>query len=309
VAAATPTVRGLAAIGVAVPLVFAGAAGARSDGSPPATWPCRGKACSAERDEFFAAAFVATQRQVWSVPRSNAELTSTGCQHVVSGAGETTLKLEITKPTRVVFIREFGGAMMLWYPRFIPGHGAIGHEAFDVRARSTGFGWLRHEHVPLTPECEAREGVVGSANPADCGGKTVAELFDTTLERGQIRGNDYPKTGGFLALACPTPGVWIPPNFDLFLPRLVGGVQRGRELHIDAGETHFAGPIAVAKLFDCRVKTVASVLHHDEREDGPVGGFEGGVGNPFSPSWPRWHMTTTVDWEFTFKRVRCGRAG
>lgn len=312
------------------------------DGRPPPA-PCRGaKACTELRYEPFLATFTARQTQVWMHDPGEAGIAigepglppEKGCRRrVLGGEGKLTLELWTPKPVRVVAVMRNGQRSLEWTPRWL-GNEYWGRSAFYVPERYWGFGWVRYEVDPGGEFCGRETSrTVGSANPAACGrGATSGNKVQTRLA-GSSRGSSITVThwpGGVRGyeLACPSPphtvnlplmstlakgqtdfqGLPVVPN-TLSQPKVVGpgGVLS------DKGH---AAPVEFARFFDCRVRQFKSSLHAVSEQSGPSM-FQFAedrsqapmwiLGDPRSPSWPQWHLKSTLDLEFTFVRAGCGK--
>jgi hypothetical protein len=159
--------------------------------------------------------------------------------------------------------------------------------------------------VLASPSCrEAYQVRVGSLDPGYCRSKTVVELLLAEEERrnGWLEGADGSKKNGPPSSRCPIP------SYSILLPRFFGDVAGTQELRLlrkSNGEP-YASRLPSRKIFDCRTRTLSSALQTVRRDtDGPVDGWD--QNDPNSPSWPHWHMTTTLDWKFVFKRIGCGK--
>ena len=268
---------------------------------PPRPPRCHGKRdCALKRYELFAVTFKATQRHVWTLPSGVAGVVN-GCARTVSGAGDMTLSFESPRPTYALARHGFGAPFIYWRS---PGGATIG--GFDVRASLRGFGWLQYDWAPISPPCsEPRQVRVGSVNPGYCQSGTVVELFLAEEERrdGWLEGADVSKNSGPPSSSCPTA------SYTGLLPLLrADGVAGAQELRLlrKANSESYASRLSSRKLFDCHTRTITSSLPEVRREtEGPVDGW--GDNDPNAPSWPHWHMTTTMTWTFTFKRIGCGK--
>jgi hypothetical protein len=213
-----------------------------------------------------------------------------------------TLAFEAPRPTYALVRRGLVGPYFYWRS---PSGATIG--GFDVRASLNGFGWRREEYGPVAPPCRDDQVLVGSADPAECRSNTVLELLSAEEESrdGWLEGFDGPRRNhGPLSSKCPIA------SYTILLPKPVRdtfGEQELRLLKKPNGEP-YASRLPSRKLFDCRTRTLSSALRGVRRDtDGPVDGWY--RNDPNSPSWPHWHMTTTLDWTFVFKRIGCGRRG
>jgi len=286
------------AIGV-VGIAIAPPVGALTDGGPPRPRRCHGtRDCALHRYELFAVTFRATQRHVWTLPRGDAGVS--GCwDRIVSGAGDMTLTFEAPRPTYALVRRRLVGPFFYWRS---PSGATNG--GFDVRGSLNGFGWRREEYVPVAAPCRDQQVLVGSADPADCRSKTVVELLLAEEERRDswLEGADVSKNHGPLSSDCPIA------SYTILLPQLVRGLAGAQELRLlrkPNGEP-YASRLPSRKMFDCRTRTLSSALQGVRRDtDGPVDGWD--QNDPNSPSWPHWHMTTTLDWKFVFTRIGCGK--
>jgi hypothetical protein len=284
---------GVVGIAVATPV------GALRDAGPPRPRRCHGtKDCSLHRYELFAVTFRATQRHVWTLPRGDTGVHACW-DEIVSGAGDMTLSLEAPRPTYALVRHGFGAPFFYWHS---PSGVTLG--GFDVRASLSGFGWWLKEYIPVGEPCRAQQVLVGSADPAACQRTPIIELLVAGEENrdGWLEGADGPKHHGLLRSECPIA------SYTEILPRLVDGLagpQEFRLLRKDHGEA-LASRLSTRKVFDCRKRTLTSVLPAVRRDsDGPVEGWD--QNDPNSPSWPHWHMTTNLDWKFVFRRIGCGK--
>jgi hypothetical protein len=287
-------------VGGVVGVAIATPAAGRMDGGPPRPPRCHGaKDCARHRYELFAVTFRATQHHVWTLPRGEAGVVN-GCARTVSGAGDMTLTFEAPRPTYALVRRGLVGPWFYWRS---PSGATIG--GFDVRGSLNGFGWVQHDWAPVAPPCrDPHQVLVGSADPGACRSGTVVQLLLAEEERrdGWLEGADASKNHGPLSSRCPIA------SYSDLLPRLVGdlaGPQELRLLRKGNGES-YASRLSSRKLVDCRTRTLSSALQTVRRDtDGPVDGWY--QNDPNSPSWPHWHMTTTLDWKFVFKRIGCGK--
>jgi hypothetical protein len=288
---------GLLAIAIVSPV------GALRNGSPPRPRKCHGtRDCARHRYELFAVTFKATQRHVWTLPAGQGGVVN-GCARGVSGAGEMTLSFEAPRPTYALVAHSFASPIVYWHS---PGGGRIG--GFDVRSSLEGFGWLRYDWAPLDPvepACNPHQVHVGSLDPGYCRSNTVIQMLLAEEEHrdGWLEGADASKGHGMPSSRCPTA------SYTDLLPILLPGGFGAQELRLlrkTANYEPYASRLSSRRLFNCRVQTLTSVLDGVRREtEGPVDAWRGD--DPNSPSWPHWHMTTTMQWKFTFKRVGCGK--
>ena len=288
----------LLAVGV-VGIVIASPAAARVDG-PPRPPRCHGtRDCKLHRYELFSVTFKATQHHVWTLPRGEAGVVN-GCARTVSGAGDMTLTYEAPRPTYALVARGLVGPWFYWRS---PSGATIG--GFDVRGSLNGFGWVQHDWAPVTPPCaEPRQVLVGSADPAACRSTPKIELLlaEEEIRDGWLGGADASKRQGPLSSQCPIA------SYSDLLPRMIDGVPGTQELRLlkKPNDEPYASRLSTRKVFDCRTGRLISTLRSVRRDtDGPVDGWR--QNDPNSPSWPHWHMTTTLDWKFVFKRIGCGK--
>jgi hypothetical protein len=289
----------LLAVGV-VGIVVASPAAGLMNGGPPRPPRCHGtRDCRLHRFELFAVTFKATQHHVWTLPRGDAGVVNE-CGRTVSGAGDMTLNLEAPRPTYALVTGSAGSPWFYWRS---PSGATIG--GFDVRATLTGFGWILNEYVPVGPGCpRAYQVPVGSADPAACRSGTVTELLyaEEEIRDGWLGGADGPKNRGPLSSECPIA------SYSELLPRAINGTFGKQDLRLLSklnNEPH-ASRLSTRKVFNCRTRTLTSTLQSVQRDsEGPADGWY--QNDPNSPSWPHWHMTTTLDWKFVFKRIGCGK--
>jgi len=212
-----------------------------------------------------------------------------------------TLRFQAPLPTYALLRHGVGAPFFYWRS---PGGASV--SGFDVQSSLEGFGWLQYDWAPVAPPCaQPRHVRVGSADPSFCRSETVTEMLLAGEERrdGWLEGADVSKNHGLPTSRCPTA------SYTALLPMLrddgVAGEQELRLLR-KANSEPYASRLPSRKVFDCRTRTLTSLLPDVRRDtDGPVDGW--GDGDPRAPSWPHWHMTTTMQWKFTFKRIGCGK--
>ncbi len=244
-----------------------------------------------------------SQSTSWTIPRGDAGADEGSClRSFVSGSGTETLSFLTSRPISAVFVRagrQFGLGFQGRYD-----HGRYkAYSDFEVQGRLQRNGTVTNEYTPLEPGCaEPFTAIFGGPPPdGDCGTIIEPWFLSVGLGRSQLGFSAYPKfaiasnngraNGGFEYPSCPAFGAeFLTP--DGTPADVAVNLIRPTRSTVDLNA-----------IFDCRRRVITRDTNYQRQASGPAPSEY----DPADPAGPRWHATTDVRIQTSFRRVACGK--